>query len=258
MIQLGICTAAQYAPQMKQIGFDYIELGMSATARLTDAEFAETKRILADCGLPCEAMNGMLPPEVRVTGSNVQAQKIHDYLDLAFGRARELGVKVVVFGSGGARAVPDGFEYAQAWRQLANYLRMAERHAHEHDLTIAIEPLRRAECNIINYVSEATLLASLVNMPHIGVLGDLYHMVTGSEPLSSLTQAGELLQHIHVANGIGRWFPKPRDGENYAGLFETLTNMGYSGRVSIEGKTNDLLTDAAVAYRYLDQLRSNA
>ena len=33
-------------------------------------------------------------------------------------------------------AVPEGFDTAKAWRQISNFLRMAERHAQENDLTI--------------------------------------------------------------------------------------------------------------------------
>lgn len=256
MIRLGICTQIQYAPQIAQIGFDYIEPSMSAIAAMTDAEFDEARRILASCGIQAEAMNGMVPGTIRLTGPNVNAQQIHDYLNLAFTRAEQLGTKVVVFGSGAARAVPEGFDYAQAWRQLANFLRMAERHGREHNIVVAVEPLRRAECNIINYVSEAMALTSLVNMPHIGVLGDTYHMAMGSEPLEALVHAGQQLCHIHVANAVGRYFPKPRDGEDYAAIFDALNRANYPGRVSVEGKTDDLFADAAVAYRLLNQLRT--
>jgi len=256
MIRLGICTQIQYAERMAQIGFDYIEPALSNIAAMTDAEYDEARRILAGSGLQAEAMNGMMPGTIRLTGENVNAQQIHDYLDKAFGRAARLGTRVVVFGSGAARAVPEGFDYAQAWRQLANFLRMAERHGREHNIVVAIEPLRRAECNIINYVSEAMALASLVNMPHIGVLGDTYHMAMGSEPLEALVHAGQQLCHVHTANGVGRFFPKPRDGEDYAAIFDALNRANYPGRISIEGRTEDLFADAAISFRLLNDIRN--
>lgn len=255
MIKLGICTQLQYATKMAEIGFDYIEPALSAVAAMSDEEFEEARAILAASGLKAEAMNGMIPGHIRLTGENVNAQQIHDYLDKAFARAEKLGTKVVVFGSGAARGVPDGFDFAQAWRQIANFLRLVERHAREHDILVAIEPLRRGECNILNYVSEATAMAAMVNMPHIGVLGDFYHMRMESESMESLVRAGNLLHHIHIANGIGRTFPMIGDRENYDSLFNALHRAGYNGRVSIEGRTEDLFADAEAAYQVLRTLR---
>lgn len=255
MIKLGICTQIQYAAKMAEIGFDYIEPSLSAISAMSDEEFEEARRILAASGLKAEAMNGMIPGTIRLTGENVNAQQIHDYLDKGFARAAKLGTKVVVFGSGAARRVDDGFDFGQAWRQIGNFLRLVERHAREHDIMVAIEPLRRGECNILNYVSEATALASLVNMPHVGVLGDFYHMRMESESMESLVHAGAQLQHVHVANGIGRDFPMTADGENYEALFDALHRAGYQGRVSIEGRTNDLFADAETSYHCLNLLR---
>lgn len=160
-----------------------------------------------------------------------------------------------MFGSGRSRAVPEGFDTAKAWRQISNFLRMAERHAQENDLTIAIEPLRAGECNIMNFVSEATLMASLIQMPHIAVLGDTYHMEMGSEPFSALTMAGSLLKHVHVANVMGRKYPKEGDGEKYDELFETLRGIGYDGRVSVEGGCDDFSRDARDAFKVLNKAR---
>lgn len=255
MIRLGVCTDIRNAEAIAELGYDYVESALNAVARMTEAEFSEAKSHIAASGLACEAMNCMLPADIRVVGPNVQAQQIHDYLDLAFGRAVQLGAKLVVFGSGKSRNVPEGFDYPQAWRQLANYLRMVERHARDHRLIVAVEPLRRAECNIVNFVSEAVALTSLVNMPHVGVLGDTYHMGMGSEPIEALARAGELLCHVHVANPIGRAFPKPKDGEDYARLFRVLEEVGYPGRISIEAKTENLLEDARTSFRLLDDMR---
>ena len=258
MSRLGICTAAQYAPQMKQIGFDYIELAMSATAKLTEAEFAETKRIIKDCGLPCEAMNGMLPPEVRVTGTNVQAQKIHDYLDLAFSRAHELGVKVVVFGSGGARKLPDGMRHADGYNYLSAYLELASDIAAPYGISIAIEPLRAAECNIINHVAEAQWLAKKVMRSNVGALADLYHMMAGNEDSSAvgMKRQGSVI-HCHIADRANRAYPAANDGsqKDYAEFFAQLKKVNYAGRVSIEGGCKDFEADAKAAFAELNQYR---
>ena len=114
----------------------------------------------------------MLPGDLKVVGDKVDEQAIRAYLEKTFARAQKLGVKVVVFGSGAARGVPEGYPHENAWRDIAAYLRIVEEYCEKYAIDLAIEPLRRAECNIMNFVSEGTEMAALLNLPHIGVLGD--------------------------------------------------------------------------------------
>lgn len=256
MIRLGVCTDIANINEVAEIGFDYLEFNLAKLAGMTEEEYKEVCAVADNAPIKVEACNCMLPGDIKVVGEEVNAQIIHDYLDRAFSRAARLGVKIVVFGSGGSRRVPDGFDTAVAWRQIGNYLRMVQRHAMENDITVVIEPLRAAECNIMNFVSEATLMASLIQMPNIAVLADTYHMALGSEPLSALAMAGSLLKHVHIANAIGRKFPKAGDGERYQEIFETLKEMGYEGRVSIEAGCSDFSQDARDAYEVLNAQRA--
>jgi len=255
MIRLGVCTDVKNINELAEIGYDYLEYGLAKLASLTEEEYNEVVKIVDNAPIKVEACNGMLPGTLKIVGDEVNAQAIHDYLDLAFARAKRLGVKVVVFGSGGSRRVPDGYDTGKAWRQIGNFLRLCERHCMENDITIAIEPLRAGECNIMNFVSEATLMASLIQMPHIQVLADTYHMALGSEPFSAMTMAGGMLRHVHTANAIGRKYPKEGDGERYTEIFETLKGIGYEGRVSVEGGCDDFSKDAREAFKVLDAAR---
>ena len=255
MIKLGICTDIANIGIVEKIGYDYMETGLAALAALSEQEYAAALAKVANAGIKVEACNGMLPAEVRVTGPDVSAQKIHDYLEHAFSRASKLGVEVVVFGSAGARNVPEGFDIGQAWRQISNFLRLAQTHAQKYNITIAIEPLRRGESNIINLVSEAVALSALLQLPNVKALGDTYHMAMCSEPLSALTTAGSLLAHVHTANALGRILPKEGDGENYMGMFKALKAGGYEGRMSCEAGCKDFVTDAQAAFNVLDKCR---
>lgn len=256
MIRLGVCTDVKNINEIAEIGFDYLEFSLARLASFTEEEFKETCRIVDNAPIKVEACNGMLPGDIKVVGEQVNAQVIHDYLDKAFARARRLGAKVVVFGSGASRRVPDGFDTGVAWRQIGNFLRMVQRHAMENDITVVIEPLRSVECNIMNFVSEATLMASLIQMPNIAVLADTYHMAMGSEPLSALGMAGSQLKHVHIANAIGRKYPKAGDGERYDDIFAALKEIGYEGRVSIEAGCGDFPKEARQAFEVLNALRA--
>lgn len=258
MIRLGVCTGPENVDTVAKIGYDYVEFSLNYVASLSEEEFNALAEKMDACPIHAEAFNGMLPASVPVTGTNVNASQQHEYLEKAFSRARRLGGKVVVFGSSGARNVPEGFPIDMAWRQIVNFLRLAERHAGNYDITIAIEPLCKRESNIVNYVSEAVLLASIHQLPHIRALGDTYHMAMVSEPLSALTLAGDMLAHVHTANAIGRKYPAPGDGENYEAIFEALLEGKYDARVSVEGGCADFEKDAQAAYHVLTAARAGA
>ena len=172
--------------------------------------------------------------------------------------AHALGVETVVFGSGGARRVPEGFSHVTAWRQIADFLRLVGEYGEKYQINTALEPLRRKECNIINLVSEGTLLSALVNHPRVGVLGDTFHMLCGSEPWAALEYAGEKLLHVHISHPLpdlsGRDFPAPGDGCDYAEIFQALKRMGYQGDVSLEAGYKDLEKDGAAAIACLRPL----
>ena len=255
MIKLGVCADIGKINQVARAGFDYLECSLTALEAMPEGDYQAALDRVSASPIKVEAVNGMLPATLPVTGNSVNAQNLHDYLEKAFDRARRIGVRVAVFGSGGARRLPEGFDTAQGWRQIANFLRLAERHAADNDIVIAIEPLRSGECNILNYVSEAVCVASIIQMPHIAVLADTYHMAMGGEGFGSIRMAGDLLKHVHTANAIGRRFPKTGDGEKYQELFDTLREIGYQGRVSVEGGCDDFETDCKEAFRVLNAVR---
>lgn len=255
MVRLGICTDIKNIGIVEKCGYDYMEAGLSALAAMTEEEYQAAVKAVDGAKIRVEACNGMMPASIKVTGPDVSAQQIHDYLDKAFARARRLGCDVVVFGSSGSRMVPEGFPFDVAWRQIGNFLRIAQTHAQEYGITIAIEPLRRGECNIMNMVSEAVLIASIMQLPNVKALGDTYHMAMCHEPLSALTNAGSMLAHVHTANALGRILPKEGDGEDYEGMFRALKAGGYEKRVSCEAGCKDFPVDAKAAFEVLDKYR---
>lgn len=254
-MKLGICTGLENAGMLAEQGWDYIEASLSAVAAMGREEFSRAREALAAWGLDCEALNVMLPGDLPVVGPRADLRRVEKYLTAAFARARELGARVIVFGSGGSRRVPEGFSRTAAWRQIRDYLRLADGLAGAQGLKIAIEPLRREECNILNLVGEAAQLAAVLELPQVGVLGDTYHMWSQGEPLAALAQAEELLFHVHMACPEGRRFPRERDeadlrGE-YQALFRVLEAAGYRGRVSVEAGTQSLKEEAPASLRLL-------
>ena len=166
-MKIGVCTGLKNISAAAEAGFDYIEPSLTSLEKMTDAEFAYAASLPRP--IPVLRANGLLPGELKVTGPSVDFGAIRAYLDLAFARASKLGIGIAVFGSGKARAVPEDFPFSEAWLQLSSFLSVAAEYGEKYSVSVAIEPLRRQECNILNLVSEAVALAAFTGKERIGV-----------------------------------------------------------------------------------------
>jgi sugar phosphate isomerase/epimerase len=178
------------------------------------------------------------------------------YVTGVLGRLKQLGVKMVVLGSGGARRVPDGFSKEEATAQLVDFCRRIAPVARDNGITIVIEPLRKQESNIINTAREGLALVRAVDRPEIRLLVDYYHLTEEGESPDIIAEAGPLLAHTHIANPKGRVFPLQADESPYAGFFSNLCKIGYQGRTSVEASTKDFATEAPQAVALLRSARA--
>lgn len=251
-MKIGICAPFAQVNDLLALGFDYVE---GSLTELADMPREDYEKLLAD-NVRVYACNGMIPPRYRLTGPQADLAAAEEYCRLAAERAGALGAKVIVFGSGGARQLPEGTSQEEGYEQLRQYLAMAAPIFAEKGMRIAIEPLCTKECNIINSVSDGLRLAEMTGSENVGVLADLYHMDAGSEGNEGVLKAGKRLWHCHIANSNGRVYPYPGDGqqEHYAEFFAALDSFGYEGGVSIEAACKDRLAQGAAALAYLKEI----
>ena len=250
LIPIGIYTDFPGLPEVLALGFDFVELPLNAMAALNEADFQEFAEYADARRIPIAVCSHMLPTDLAITGEKVSAQALHGYLQHAFRRAHRLGVKCVVMDAPKSRSVPADVDYPFAWRQLGNFLRLAQGHAASCGIDIAIEPIRKGDCNLLNLVSEATLIAGLLQLDRIGVAAHSGHMAMASEPMSTLRRAAPLLRHVHAQNALTRQLPREGDGEDYRQLMRTLNSIGYAGGVCVCGEADGDFVTAAQAALY--------
>ena len=247
-VQFGICMPVADAGIAQAAGFDFIEPTVRSLSPL-EPDFDTIRAPFDRAPLPTPVFNVFVPSEIPVTGPDVAWPRVESYLEAAIGRVAALGGEVIVFGSGGARNVPDGFARAEAHRQLARFLRLAGDAAERRDVTIVIEPLNSRDSNIITSVVEGMELAQAADHARVRLLADLYHMMEDDEPLENITTCAQWIKHVHVAD-TGRGAP----GEGsypYREFFRRLHKGGYSGRISIECRWDDLAAQAGPSGRFL-------
>ena len=250
-IQVGYCTRLAGLEAAKAAGFDYVELATSEIAGLSDAEFDQAAARIRQAGLPVPAMNLFLPATLKVTGPDVDRDQQMAYVKKAFARLQQLGTTIVVFGSGGARQVPAGFSKEEATRQLVEFGRRIAPEARARGITVAIEPLRTEETNIVNSAAEGLALVEAIGDPNFQLMVDFYHLASVKEDPSIIVRARGHIRHLHMANPEGRVFPRGAAEYGYAAFFAALRTIGYDGRISVEASTKDLGSDAPLAIALL-------
>ena len=248
-------TGSQFIKKGKAKGFDYVELPLAQMVALNGADYNSLKEKLVASGLKCEACNNFFPPDIRLTGNNVDDGIIEDYLEKAMGRAAKLGVKVIVFGSPMSKNIPEGFPRDKAWSQLVELLRFIDPLVKEKDITIAIEPISKGESNFINTAAEGLQLAKDADRDNIRLLIDYYHLALENENPEIILEAAPYLKHIHFAGPEGRAYPQEVKDE-YFTFINLLKHIRYEGRISIEALSNNFDHDAKHSVEVMRQLTS--
>lgn len=238
-MRLGACTSLEKVTAAFD-GLDYIE---STAADVTcplndDAAFGQRLAIIRACPVPVEAINILLPAQMKTTGPDVDQANLDAYMRLVLERAGIAGVKVIVYGAGKSRLVPEGFDHAQAGEQVVGHLARWSEIAARKGIAICLEPLNKAECNIVNTVDEATGLVRRAG-DAARLLVDTYHMAKDNDPPEAIVRARGLIAHAHCAESDGRG-PLGTRGEDHRPYFQALKAAGYDGRLSIEANWVDV------------------
>jgi sugar phosphate isomerase/epimerase len=232
MMEIGWCGPLSDAVLMREVGLDFIEVPLAPLGLEGRESFAAAKEAVAVAPLPTAAFNTFLPRDMRVVGPDADIPRFRAYLDRAADLMAGAGAKVVVFGSGWARNVPDGFERAKGEAQMLDALNLAADALRGTGTVLVIEPLNRSESNLINSVREGARFAREVDRPEVRVLADFYHMDEEDEPLDTLEAHATWLAHVHLAD-TGRMNPGT-GSYDYPAFAAHLGAAGYTGMISAE------------------------
>lgn len=273
-------TGVEIVERLAEYGYDYIELPLADMMELDGGAFGALRARVEATSLRCETCNNFFPARVRLTGPEADLDAARGYCARALDRAAELGAAVVVFGSAGAKRVPDGFPMERAWEQVAEITRYAGEEAAKRGVTIAIEPVRHPDCNIINTFAEGVAMARETGLDSVKVLVDIYHLACEGENPDILRKYGaEYLRHVHFSfpnfpeidgvsgpeklrgifegelarRGWWRTWPSSREEWGYAPFIQALKGCGYDGRISIEAPVGDFEVQAPRTLAFLKE-----
>ena len=202
-IRFGICAEPGQVARAARAGYDYIELDLNRVLALDEAAYREMTSSMEHFGIYAEVVHNPLPADMHIVGDGVSAQELHAQLEQSFQLARMLGAEIIVFDCETSRILPRNFDPAMAWRQLGNFIRILQAHAADNDLKVALLPLRRSAAELMNYITEATLISAMLRLDRVGVAASSYNMAMEAESLPQLKRTGSLLWHMRTSNVLG-------------------------------------------------------
>jgi sugar phosphate isomerase/epimerase len=241
-MQLGFCSdPATVSSLPSRPRCDFIEGHVCNFMTPESDEESFTPRIAAlqATGFPMPAANVFLPAALKCVGPDIDYARLDRYATATFRRARALGMTIIVFGSAGARMVPEGFSSAKAFEQYVDVLKQIGPLAEQEGVLLLVEPLHRAECNLINTIVEG---AEAVNRAHtrgVKLLVDLFHMLRNGESPDDIVKVGPLIRHAHLAENRDRAAPGV-NREDFRPFLRALRRAGYNKRLTIEAIWTDL------------------
>ncbi len=245
-LPLGVCTTYNKAGLLKSLGFSFVEESVG-TFLIPDAgneQYEKNQLALKTEKVPVRSYIYFFPGSLKSVGPDTHHEAILQRADLALKRAKECGSKNIVFGSGGSRAIPDGFDRAKAKAQHIELCQKMAPLAEKHGVTLAVEPLNRSETNFINSLAEGVEIIQAVNNPWFKLQCDIYHMLKDDESPDEIVKYAPYITHCHIAEKRNRTAPGV-EGDDFRPYLRALKKINYKGGLSLECRWKDFDSEVA-------------
>lgn len=240
-----------------ECGYDCTECAGGMLTGLKEDESAYLIEENKKSSLKLTAVNSLFPWQWRLADPDADRDEYAAHIVKLFDIMQALGVKYAVFGSGGARSIRSEVGEEKSRATLYEFLGIMAEEAMKRDLTIVIEPLRKAETNVFVTVPETAAVVRELNNPGIRLLYDVFHMAEEGTSLDCIVPNLDLTYHCHIAEAPNRTRPGAADSKDpeYNKTFaKELIRGGYSGAVSVECGFKDFKTEAVEALAYLKEI----
>ena len=217
---------------------------------VSDEAFQKNVATFKNLKTPVYAFNLFIPAELKLVGPDVDEKAVLEYVETVMRRLSQTDTRMIVWGSGGARRIPEGFDRKTAEHQFVAVAKKIARIAAKYGIVIALENLNSGETNFINTVKEALHIVKKVKHPNLRLNADIYHMLKEGEAPGIIAQTRKYLVHVEIAEKDNRTAPGVA-GDDFRPYLRELKKAGYHNKIVIEGRWENLAAVAAPALQYL-------
>jgi sugar phosphate isomerase/epimerase len=253
--QIGIVQDLEKDTLLVNAGYGYLVESISkwiSPVNVTEEKFSENLNTFRNLKINLYAFNIFIPGELKLVGLEVNEPNILSYAETVFKRCQKAGVKMIIWGSGGARRVPDGFDPAKANEQFVSIARKVAALAKKYSIVLALENLNSTETNFITTATQAYEIVKKVDHPNFRLCVDIYHMLKEGESPQIIIKSKAYIVHCDIAEKENRT-PPGVVGEDFRPYLKALRDIGYNGKIIIEGRWENVDTQARTSFHYLQK-----
>ncbi len=251
--EIGIVQSIEHDSLLHAFGYRYLveSVGrMVSPKSVSEEQFQNNVQRIKDMSIPMYALNIFIPGELKVVGPDVNEAAILQYVEVVFQRCKKAGVNRIIWGSGGSRRVPEGFDPARAKEQFIGVAKKIAALAERYNIMLALENLNSTETNFINTVAEAADVVKKVDHKNMRLCVDIYHMLKDGEGPASIEKAKGFVVYCEVAEKEGRT-PPGVQGDDFRPYFAALKKVGYHDKIVIECRWENVATQGQAAIQNL-------
>jgi sugar phosphate isomerase/epimerase len=236
----GDWPLAKACDMAAECGYGGIEIAPYTLAPLaTDipaAQRGEIRRTIARAGLECVGLHWLLAHtegfHVAHPDADVRRRTV-DYLGETARLCRDLGGRVLVFGSPQRRSLLPGVTLDEALGHIREVFTRLVPVLETTDTVVALEPLAPAETDVLTTAAETRRLLEAIGSPHVRLHLDVKAMAAEPTPTPDIIRASApWLEHFHAndENLQGPGF----GAVDFLPIFQALEEIAYAGWVSVE------------------------
>ncbi len=251
--EIGIVQSIENDSLLHAFGYRYLveSVGRIVSPRsVSEEQFQTNVQRIKSMSMPMYALNIFIPGELKVVGPDVNEAAILEYVETVFQRCQKAGVHRIIWGSGGSRRVPEGFDPAKAKEQFIVIAKKIAELAGRYNINLALENLNSTETNFINTVAEAVDVVRKVNHKNLRLCVDIYHMLKDGEGPASIEKAKGYVVYCEVAEKEGRT-PPGVQGDDFRPYFAALKKVGYHDKIMIECRWENVAAQGEAAFQNL-------
>ncbi len=219
--------------------------------KVAEVQFAKNVKLIKKLKTNLFAVNYFLPGNLEVIGPEVNEEAILAYTEVVFQRCQQIGVNLVVWGSGGSRRLPEGFEYEKAVDQFVYIAKKVAIQAQKYDILLTVENLNKTEANFLNGFDEVVSVVKRVDEPNLMACVDIYHMLMDGDPPSMIELGEGITFHCDIAEKADR-DPPGTAGDEVVPYLQAMKAIGFKDKIVIEARWDDFSQEGPATLKYLE------